>query len=107
MKKEFEDINCVPVKERVARRICVTAYNVFSGTSALFMSEIFIPYDTVQGTWNSKHRFKVPLKNTNMGQNSLSYHGPKLWNNLPCGLMLSKSRNIFKHKIKSGFFEDL
>ena len=60
-------------------------------------------YDMVQGTRNSKHRFKVPLKKTNMGQNSLSYLGPKLWNNLPSPS--SKSRNIFKHKIKSGIFE--
>ena len=29
-----------------------------------------------------------------MGRNSLSYLGPKLWNNLPCQLKLSKSRNI-------------
>ena len=60
-KKEFKDINWLPVKERVVQRIYVTAYNVFRGTSSLYMSEIFIPYDTVQGTRNSKHRFKVPL----------------------------------------------
>ena len=106
-KKEFKDINWLPVKERVAQRIRVTAFNFFNGTSPLYMSEIFIPHETVQATRNSKHRFKVPLKKTNMGQNSLSYLGPKLWNDLPSELKLSKSKNIFKHKIKSAYFEDL
>ena len=50
-KNEFKDINWLPVKERVAERICVTAYNFFRGTSSLYMSEIFIPYDTVQGIY--------------------------------------------------------
>ena len=105
-KKEFKNINWLPVKERVNQRICVTSYNFFKGISPYYMSEIFIPHKTVQNTRNSEHRFKVPLKRTNMGQNSLSYLGPKLWNNLPNEIKISKSRNVFKHKIKSAFFED-
>ena len=106
-KKEFKDINWLPVKERVNQRICVTAYNLFTGTSTMYMSDIFIPYETSQCTRNSMHRFLVPMRKTNMGQNSLSYLGPKLWNNLPCDTKLSKSRNIFKHQLKSAYFDML
>ena len=77
-KKEFKDINWIPVKERVNQRICVTAYNLFTGISPMYMSGIFIPYETAQCTRNSMHRFQVPMRKTNMGQNSISYLGPKL-----------------------------
>ena len=106
-RKEFEKINWLPVKDRVNQRICVTAFNFFKGPSPLYMSDIFVPYETAKSTRNSMHRFKIPMRKTNMGQNSLSYLGPKLWNSLPCDLKLSKSKNTFKHKLKSNFFERL
>ncbi len=42
-----------------------------------------------------------------MGQNAISYIGPKLWNKLPIDIKLIKTRNGFKHKIKSTYFETL
>ena len=106
-KKEFKDINWLTVKERVNQRICVTAHNFFRGTSPVYMNEIFITDETVRVTRNSENRFKVPLRKTNIGQNSLSYLGPKLWNDLPNDLKLSNNRNTFKHKLKSAFFDDI
>ena len=106
-KKEFKDINWLTVKERVNQRICVTAYNFFKGTSPAYMNDIFITDNTVRVTRNSENRFKIPFRKTNMGQNSLSYLGPNLWNHLPNNLKLSNNRNTFKHKLKSAFFDDI
>ena len=71
------------------------------------MSEIFPP--VVQGwiTRRSKNKLNLPFGKTNMGQNGLSYIGPKIWNSLQSGLKSSNNVNSFKHKIKDKFFNDL
>lgn len=50
---------------------------------------------------------KQPFKSTNMGQNSISYIGPKGWNTLPSDCKLEDNLNKFKHKIKDHFFEKI
>ena len=72
----------------------------------MYMSDIFIPYETEQTTRNSMNRFKIPMRKTNMGQNCLSYLGPWNWNSLPCETF-KKNRNIFEHKLKSNIIKGL
>ena len=106
-KSAFKKINWLPTNERVNQRICVSAYNFFNNTSPSYMSDIFTPCNVIQNTRNSAHRFKIPLRRTNNGQNALSYIGPKLWNSLSSDLKLSKNNNAFKHKMKYDFFKTL
>ena len=49
----------------------------------------------------------APRKNTNLGQQGLSYLGPKFWNILPSKIKLSASANSFKHAIKEEYFIQL
>ena len=69
------------------------------------MSDIFIPNKVIKYTRNSQRSFKVPFRRTNMGQNAISYTGPYLWNSLSIDIKLAKTRNEFKHKMKSTYFE--
>ena len=98
-------MNWLPVNERMHQRICVLGYNFFNNTSPSYMSDIFIPKKVVKHTRNSEQKFEIPFRRTNMGQNTLSYSGPVLWNNLSIDIKLAKSRNDFKHKMKLAFFK--
>ena len=98
-KKEFKDMNWLPINERVNQRICV--HILFNNSSPSSMSDIFTPNKLTKHTRNSQHNFKVPFQRTNMGQNAISYTGPYLWNSLSIDIKLAKTRNEFKHKIKS------
>ena len=98
-KRAFKKINWLPTNERVNQHIYVSAYN----TSPSYMSDIFTSCKVMQNTRNSAHRFKIPLRRTNNGQNALSYIGP----NLSSDLKLSKNKNAFKHKIKYDFLKTL
>ncbi len=42
-----------------------------------------------------------------MGQNGISYIGPKVWNKLPPDCKLENIPYKFKHKIKDKFFDNL
>ena len=65
-KKEFKDINWLPINERLNQRICVIAYNFFNNTSPTYMSDIFTSSNVVKHTRGSLHRFDIPLRKTNM-----------------------------------------
>ena len=49
----------------------------------------------------------IPMKNTNVGEQGLSYIGPKFVNILLSKIKLSTSANSFKHALKDDYFEQL
>jgi len=71
------------------------------------MPDIYSLVENPRFTRRSEYRMKPPFKLTNMGQSSISYVGPKVWNNLPSECRLEINSNKFKHKIKEHFFENI
>ena len=68
-----------------------------------FASSLHNCGSTIQTTRKSVLKY---FKKTKMGQNSISYIGPKVWNKLPSQCKLEKNPNNFKHKIKE-FFKNI
>ena len=70
-------------------------------------SDIFVKNNIRHNTRRSTEMLHIPMKNTNVGQQGLSYLGPKFWNILPSKIKLSTSANSFKHALKEDYFEQL
>ena len=49
---------------------------------------------------NSYHKLKQPFRNTSIGQSTLSFFGPALWNKIPEEIKRTPSLNTFKHSLK-------
>ena len=62
---------------------------------------------SVHNTRRATQKLDLPFRKSCIGQKTLSYIGPKTWNNLPAQIKLNKSVNTFKHNIKKSFFDDL
>ena len=75
--------------------------------SPQYTAEIFHPSSSVHNTRRATRKLDLPFRKSCIGQKTLSYIGPKIWNNLPAQIKLSKSVNTFKHDIKKSFFDDL
>ena len=75
--------------------------------SPQYTAEIFHPSSSVHNTHRATQKLDLPFRKSCIGQKTLSYIGPKIWNNLPAQIKLSKSVNTFKHDIKKSFFDDL
>ena len=71
------------------------------------MSDMYSLIEKPRETRNFRYKLKLPLKSTNMGQNSASYAGPKFWNHLTNECKLEENLNKFKHKIKDTFFTNI
>ena len=104
---EFLKINWLPTKKELN--------NAFAPTSLNFLIKCLLntqqKYSThppsVHNTRRATQKLDLPFRKSCIGQKTLSYIGPKIWNNLPAQIKLSKSVNTFKHDIKKSFFDDL
>ena len=104
---EFLKINWLPTKKRVEQCICANVFKFFNQMSPQYTAEIFHPSSSVHNTRRATQKLDLPFRKSCIGQKTLSYIGPKIWNNLPAQIKLSKSVNTFKHDIKKSFFDDL
>ena len=104
---EFLKINWLPTKKRVEQCICINVFKFFNQMSPQYTAEIFHPSSSVHNTRRATQKLDLPFRKSCIGQKTLSYIGPKTWNNLPAQIKLSKSVNTFKHNIKKSFFDDL
>ena len=52
---------------------------------------------------NNYTKLKVPFRKTTMGQKSLSYIGPSVWNKFPSSMKRKISLNKFKHDVKKHY----
>ena len=104
---EFLKINWLPTKKRVEQCICANVFKFFNQMSPQYRAEMFHPSSSVHNTRRATQKLDLPFRKSCIGQKTLSYIGPKIWNNLPAQIKLSKSVNTFKHDIKKSFFDDL
>ena len=106
-KEDFKTINWVPVDQRVQQSLNVTAFKDVNKACPYYMKEAF-EY-ALRGRISSRNNYaklKVPFRKTTMGQKSLSYIGPSVWNKLPSS-MKRNSLNKFKHDVKKHYLQEL
>ena len=104
---EFRKINWLPTMERFEQCVSVGVYTFCKNISPSYMSAIFVKNNIQHNTRRSTEMLNIPMKNTNVGQQGLSYLGPKFCNILPPKIKLSTSANSFKHALKEDYFEQL
>ena len=80
---EFKTINWLPMQNSYEQCVSVSVFKICKNLGLVYMSDMFSLIEKPCTTRNSIYKLKLPLKSTNMGQNSVSYIGPKIWNNLP------------------------
>ena len=105
---EFDKINWLPIDDRFNQCASSKVFKFFQEKCPSYMSEIFYPSGTSRiGTRTSYLKLIQPSRRTSLGQRSLSYQGPVIWNKLPDSVKQSSSVNSFKHNLKSHYFAGL
>ena len=106
--EDFKTINWLPVDQRVQQSLNVTVFKYVNKACPYYMKEVF-EYAS-QGRISSRNNYaklKVPFRKTTMGQKSLSYIGPSVWNKLPSSMKRNISLNKFKHDVKKRYLREL
>ena len=106
--EEVKTINWLLVDQRVQQSLNVTVFKYVNNACPYYMKEVF-EYAS-QGRISSRNNYaklKVPFRKTTMGQKSLSYIGPSVWNKLPSLMKRNISLNKFKHDVKKHYLREL
>ena len=106
--EDFKTINWLLVDQRVQQSLNVTVCKYVNKACPYYMKEVF-EYAS-QGRISSRNNYaklKVPFRKTTMGQKSLSYIGPSVWNKLPSLMKRNISLNKFKHDVKKHYLREL
>ena len=87
-----------------------TATIIYKSTNSLapeYLSEIFVQNSalTTMRLRNTEADLRVPLFKTSNGQKSISFRGPKLWNQLSSDVKLAPSLAAFKRRLKKEILE--
>ena len=99
--KDFKTTNWLPVYQRVQQSLNVTVFKYVNNACPYYMTEVF-----EYASRNYYARLKVPFHKTSMGQKSLSYIGPSVWNKLPSSMKKNISLNTFKHDVKKHYLQE-
>ena len=87
-------------KSRIKRRYKV--FRNWKGTLPFYVNELFIssqnPYNT-----RSHMALESPLRKGNLGQKSITFMIPSIWNNLSNDLEIFRATVSFNHNSKASF----
>ena len=77
-------------------------YKSASGCAAKYLPELFVKNSAVSTTKprNTEDDFRAPHFKTLNGQKSISFRGPKLWNQFSSGVKLALSSLTLKRRLK-------
>ena len=105
---EFEKINWLPIEDRFDQCVSTHVYKFFHKRCPSYIAEVFNPSEGNCITTRSSYlKLIQPFRRTNLGQRSLSYQGPSIWNKIPDNVKQSCSVNSFKHNLKRYYFDNL
>ena len=90
--------------------LCETATIMYKSTNILapeYLSELFVQNSalTTMRLRNTKADLRVPLFKTSNRQKSISFRGPKLWNQLSSDVKLAPSLATFKRRLNKEILE--
>ena len=104
---DFKKINWLPVEDRVFQCISAYAFKFFIKKCPAYVNDLFLPINSTIITRQNDMGLYQPYRRTEVGKNTLSYMGPRIWNKLPMQVRQCKVLNTFKHKVKDYFFDQL
>ena len=101
---EFRLINWLPTCKRVRQCINTITYNFVNNTCPYYLNKIFAFAPNCRiGTRINFSKLKNPFRKRNMGQKTITYIGPFIWNSLPDSTKKANNLNTFKHNVKKHY----
>ena len=100
-------LHWLPICSRIQYNIALTCFNVISGTVPPCLSELLHLYSPSRSLRSASDTriFRVPrVCRRTLGERSLQYIGPVIWNSLSFSVRHAMSLSFFKSKLKTHLF---
>ena len=106
--KEFEAIQLLPIKDRFNQCINSIVSKYFYKQCLHYLNGDFVkPSESDLSLRNSYQKLKQPFRKTSIGQSTLSFFGPSLWNKIPEEIKRTSSINKFTNKLQKYYLNEI
>ena len=97
----LKTLHWLPIKVRVVYKISLMCFNFFQSYSPDYLNEIFLEYTPTRVLrFQDSRLLQVPRCNLKrVGERSISYAGPTIWNSLPLSLRFADNVAIFRRHL--------
>ena len=93
----LKELHWLPISFRIKFKVLLLIYKSLYNLAPSYLSNMFhISKSNYNLCSQTKITLKVPKTNSALGDRSLSFAGPRLWNSLPSNLQYAPSVIIFK-----------
>eukprot|EP00745_Piridium_sociabile_P025212 TRINITY_DN39921_c0_g1_i18.p1 TRINITY_DN39921_c0_g1~~TRINITY_DN39921_c0_g1_i18.p1 ORF type:complete len:291 (-),score=25.65 TRINITY_DN39921_c0_g1_i18:34-906(-) len=103
----LHDLHWLPIQSRISYKLSSICFSSATGTGPEYLSDILNIYAPPRQLRSSadNRMFCIPTVRTkSIGERSLVFQGPTIWNNLPQNIRYSVSKDSFKSALKTHLF---
>jgi len=104
----FMELHWLPVRQRIAYKLCLLVHKVLTGQAPLYLSELMHPVADISLRSSLRSAVSsdidVPRTRLHFGDRAFSVAGARQWNDLPEHLKLIADTAAFKKQLKAHFF---
>ena len=105
--REFEKLNWLKVDKRVEYFTYLQMYDIHHNSAPEYMTSMFQKRVFRQNSFRSNMRtFLLPSVKSNE-RNGFRFNGARVWNKLPDFIKDSKTKDIFKQKVKKHLMQEM
>ena len=105
----IKSLHWLPIHLRIKYKILILVFKCLSGDAPLYLQSLIKEHKGSRSGLRSGSKLKileVPFtKLKTFAERSFSVAGPKLWNELPCGLRTEENFHVFKKSLKTYLFD--
>ena len=91
---------------RITFKVLLLTFKALNNLVPPYLSQLIVPYNPTRNLRSAgKHLLEVPnVRLKSYGDRAFSVAAPKLWNEIPLDIKLSRSVDVFKSRLKTYLF---
>ena len=96
----LKELHWLPVEQRITFKVLPLTFKALNNLAPPYLSQLIAPYNPTRNLRSAgKHLLEVPdVRLKSYGNRAFSVAAPKHWNEIPLGIKLSRSVDVFKLK---------
>lgn len=99
------ELHWLPISYRIEFKTLLLTFKCLNNNGPQYLKELLVPYDPPRSLRStSAYRLVEPKTQCTAGDRAFGVAAPRLWNNLPLDIKLSKSTDSFKRNLKTYLF---
>ena len=103
----LKELHWLPVEQRITFKVLLLTFKALNNLAPPYLRQLIVPYNPTRNLRSAgRHLLEVlNVRLKSYGDGAFSVPAPKLWNEIPLDIKLSRSVDVFKSRLKVIFLD--